>query len=459
MTRQVVVVDGLRTPFQKMGTGFSELSSIDLGAAVVSELLQRTGVSGRQVDRVVYGSVAPNLSGPNIAREVVLDAGLPRNIDAFSVVRACATSYQTAISASQAIAIGEIDCAIAGGADSASDVPISVSKKLAKALIKLNKARTLTQRIKAFSKLSPRDLLPQPPALVERSTGLSMGQSAEQMAQANNISRAAQDEFAHRSHQLAAAAWADGRYSQEVATVFISPTYTGAISVDNMVRGDSNLEAYAKLRPVFDKKHGTITAANSSPLSDGASALLMMNAAKAKADGHTPLATIKSYASTALDPREQMLMGPAYAIPLALERANLKLEDIDLLDIHEAFGCPNPLGHPSAPIQDVCEREARSLSPDRKDRLGQIQRHGRLAFGRPPIRGNWRSANRADSTRAQTSRRWVGAVRGLCGRRPRRLRSSSRFNHDPISQIETRVFRRINGDVFNRCRWSCADHP
>ncbi len=337
MTRQVVVVDGLRTPFQKMGTGFSELSSIDLGAAVVSELLQRTGVSGRQVDRVVYGSVAPNLSGPNIAREVVLDAGLPRNIDAFSVVRACATSYQTAISASQAIAIGEIDCAIAGGADSASDVPISVSKKLAKALIKLNKARTLTQRIKAFSKLSPRDLLPQPPALVERSTGLSMGQSAEQMAQANNISRAAQDEFAHRSHQLAAAAWADGRYSQEVATVFISPTYTGAISVDNMVRGDSNLEAYAKLRPVFDKKHGTITAANSSPLSDGASALLMMNAAKAKADGHTPLATIKSYASTALDPREQMLMGPAYAIPLALERANLKLEDIDLLDIHEAF--------------------------------------------------------------------------------------------------------------------------
>jgi acetyl-CoA acyltransferase len=336
-SRRVAIVSGLRTPFCKVGTALAKLTTVELGTAVVNELLQRTGISPREVERVVYGQVVPSLSGPNIAREIVLDSGLRKDIDAYSVSRACATGYQSAVDVAQAIAVGEIDCAIAGGADSASDVPIAVSKPLAEALIKLDRARTLADRIRAFKDMRPRDLLPQPPALVERTTGLSMGQSAEKMAQENGISRAAQDEYAHRSHALAAAAWADGRFAKEVMTIYVGPGYERAVSEDNLVRKDTALEAYAKLKPAFDKKFGTITAGNSSPLTDGASALLMMSEEKAKALGLEPLALIVSYAFTAVDPDDQLLIGPAYATPIALDRAGLKLSDIDLIDMHEAF--------------------------------------------------------------------------------------------------------------------------
>ena len=328
---------GLRTPFCKMGTAYAKQSALSLGSTVVQELLERHNMSPGQVDRVVYGQVVPSLSAPNIAREIVLDTGMPRTTDAFSVSRACATSYQSTIDAAQAIMLGEIDCAIAGGADSASDVPIAVRKPLAEALIKLSRAKSLPDRLRSLSSLRPRDLLPEPPALVERSTGLSMGQSAEKMAQENGIPRSQQDELAHRSHTNAAKAWADGRLREEVMTVLSPPKYDKPTSEDNMVRKESKVEGYAKLRPVFDRKHGTITAGNSSPLTDGASALIAMNEEKAKAEGLPVLATIRSYAFTALDPSEQLLMGPAYATPLALKRAGLEFGDLDLIDIHEAF--------------------------------------------------------------------------------------------------------------------------
>ncbi len=334
---KVAIVAGLRTPFCKMGTAYAKQSALSLGSTVVQELLERHNMSPGQVDRVVYGQVVPSLSAPNIAREIVLDTGMPRTTDAFSVSRACATSYQSTIDAAQAIMLGEIDCAIAGGADSASDVPIAVRKPLAEALIKLSRAKSLPDRLRSLSSLRPRDLLPEPPALVERSTGLSMGQSAEKMAQENGIPRSQQDELAHRSHTNAAKAWADGRLREEVMTVLSPPKYDKPTSEDNMVRKESKVEGYAKLRPVFDRKHGTITAGNSSPLTDGASALIAMNEEKAKAEGLPVLATIRSYAFTALDPSEQLLMGPAYATPLALKRAGLEFGDLDLIDIHEAF--------------------------------------------------------------------------------------------------------------------------
>lgn len=335
--QRVAVVDGLRTPFAKQGTAFAKLSALDLGTAVVTELIQRTGIDPKEIERVVYGQVVPSLAAPNIAREIVLDTGMRRDIDAFSVSRACATSYQSTVDIAQAIRLGDIDVGIAGGADSASDVPIAVSKKLAGALLKLSRARTLADRLKAFRDVSPRDLLPEPPALVERSTGLSMGESAEKMAQENGIRRGAQDEYAHRSHSLATKAWEDGRFSEEVMTVYVPPGYDESIREDNTVRRDSSLEGYAKLKPVFDKKFGTITAGNSSPLTDGASALLLMREDKAKALGYQPLGYIKSYAFTALDPRGQMLMGPAFATPIALERAGLSFSDLALIDVHEAF--------------------------------------------------------------------------------------------------------------------------
>ncbi|HET6611986.1 MAG TPA: acetyl-CoA C-acyltransferase FadI [Kofleriaceae bacterium] len=334
--RRAVLVAGLRTPFAKQGTLYRDLSALDLGCAVVNELCARTGLAN-EIERVVYGQVVPSLSAPNIAREVVLSTGMKRTIDAYSVSRACATSYQSTIDIAGAIASGDIDCGLAGGADSASDVPMAVSKPLATSLVALSRARTLSDRLKAFRNIKPRDLVPTPPALKERATGLTMGESAEQMAKENGISRQAQDEYAHRSHSLAAKAWADGRFAQEVMTTYVPPSYEVAATEDNLVRKDSDLESYAKLRPAFDKKFGTITAGNSSPLTDGASAAILMSEDKAKALGLKPLAYIRSHAFTALDPAGQMLMGPAYATPIALERAGIEFSDLDLIDLHEAF--------------------------------------------------------------------------------------------------------------------------
>ncbi len=336
--KRVAIVAGLRTPFAKQSTAYKKLTALDLGTAVVGELLARTGVAATDVQQVVYGQVLPSLSAPNIAREIVLATGMPRSIEAFSVSRACATSYQSTVSVAEAILAGTIDTGIAGGADSTSDVPIAVSKKLAAALLDASKAKTLAQKLSVFATLSPKDLIPVPPGLVEFSTGLSMGESAEKMAKENHIGRLDQDRIAHESHVKAAAAWTDGRFADEVMTVFV-PGKGGLepFGEDNNVRKDSDLASYAKLKPVFDRKHGTITAANASPLTDGASALLVMREDVAKARGLTPLGFLRSYAFAAVDPRGQMLMGPSYATPLALDRAGVRLADLDLIDMHEAF--------------------------------------------------------------------------------------------------------------------------
>lgn len=338
--KRVAIVEGLRTPFAKQSTAYKKLTALDLGTAVVGELLVRSGIPASKVQQVVYGQVLPSLSAPNIAREIVLATGMPRSIEAFSVSRACATSYQSTVSIAEAIMAGTIDTGIAGGADSTSDVPIAVSKKLASALLDASKAKTLAQKLSVFATLSPKDLIPVPPGLVEFSTGLSMGESAEKMAKENHIARADQDRIAHESHVKAAAAWKDGRLAQEVMTVYVPGKGSKDLepfSEDNNVRKDSELASYAKLKPVFDRKHGTITAANASPLTDGASALLLMREDVAKANGLTPLGYLKSYAFAAVDPRGQMLMGPSYATPMALDRAGVKLSDIDLIDMHEAF--------------------------------------------------------------------------------------------------------------------------
>jgi acetyl-CoA acyltransferase len=335
--QRVAIVAGLRTPFAKQGTAYKSLSALDLGRAVVSELVQRSGMDPREIDMLVYGQVVPSISAPNIAREIVLGTGLPMEVQAWSVSRACATSYQSLTSAVEAIQAGQGTVAVTGGADSASDVPIAVSKNLASALVDLQKARSLGERWKIISKLRPADLVPVPPALKEPSTGLTMGESAEKMAKENGITREAQDAFAHRSHSLAARAWAEGRFADEVMTVVVPPRFSDSISEDNLVRKDGQLEAYAKLRPVFDRKYGTVTAANSSPLTDGASALLVMREDKAKSLGLSPLGYVRAWGYAALDPAGQMLMGPAYAVPRALDSAGLTLADMDLVDLHEAF--------------------------------------------------------------------------------------------------------------------------
>jgi acetyl-CoA acyltransferase len=372
--KRVAILAGLRTPFQKQSTGFSKMTALDLGVAVVTELLARVSIPVSEVDQLVFGQVLPSLEGPNVAREIVLAAGLPK-IEAYSVSRACATSYQSTVSAAEAIMAGSIDTAIVGGTDSATDVPITVSKPLAQALLLASKARTLGPRLKAFSDLKPADLLPVAPAIVEFSTGLSMGQSAEKMAKENGITRAAQDEYAHRSHTLASVAWQDGRLAEEVMTVYAGPDYS-PVREDNLVRHDSTLEGYASLKPAFDRKFGTVTAGNSSPLTDGAAALLLMGEEKARALGLSPLGFIKSYAFAALDPSEQLLMGPSYATPVALDRAGLTLADIDLVDMHEAFAA-----------QVLSNTQAFESAKFAQEKLGRSERIGEVDWDNLNVSG------------------------------------------------------------------------
>lgn len=334
---RVAIVAGVRTPFAKQGTAYKQLSALDLGRIAVTELIARSELDRREVGLLVYGQAVPSPTAPNIAREIVLQTGLPKTVEAYTVIRACATSFQAATSAAEAMLAGQHDVAIVGGADSASDVPITVSKKLARILVEAQKAPTLRDKMRLVSRLTPRDLVPVPPALREPSTGMTMGEHAEQMAKEAGVTREEQDRFAHRSHVRAAAAWERGVYDAEVMHVIPPPSFDKPIAQDNLVRKDSKLESYAKLSPVFDRAHGSVTAGNSSPLTDGASALLLMTESKARSLGYEPLGYLRSWAYAALDPKDGLLMGPAYATPVALDRAELRLSDMDIVDMHEAF--------------------------------------------------------------------------------------------------------------------------
>ncbi len=335
--RRVAIVAGLRTPFLKSGTGFAELSTLDLASAVVTELLQRAEIDPGRVDRVVYGAVVPDISGPNIARELVLACGLPEAVDAYSVTRACATSTQSLVSGAQAILLGDADIVVTGGADSLSRPPVLYSERFVDALMDAAAAKDLTGKVKAFAGLRPKDLAPRPPAIAERATGETMGQSAEKMARANGISREDQDAFALRSHRKAVAAWDHGIYDEEVMHLPVPPRYEQVVARDNIPRADTDLDRLAALPPVFDRKYGTVTAGNSSPLTDGAAALLLMEEGTAARLGFTPKAYVRSWAFAALDPNWQLLMGPFFATPKALDRAGLTLDDLDVVDMHEAF--------------------------------------------------------------------------------------------------------------------------
>lgn len=335
--RRVAIVDGLRTPFAKSSTVFRNLSTLDLSSAVVAELVARSGVDASAVDRVVYGAVVADVGAPNIAREIVLAGPFPESVDAYSVSRACATSTQSFVEGAQSILLGETDIVITGGADSLSKPPITYSDRFVEILMEANAARDMPSKVKAFAKVRPKDLVPNPPAIAERSTGKTMGHSAEEMAKANGISREQQDEFTVRSHAKAIEAWETGVFDDEVMPLHVPPRFKEAVERDTIPRSDSTLEKLATLKPVFDRKYGTVTAANASPLTDGASALLLMDESVAKALGFEPKAYLKSYAFAALDPNWQLLMGPAFATPLALDRAGMTLDDIDLIDMHEAF--------------------------------------------------------------------------------------------------------------------------
>lgn len=333
----VAVVAGVRTPFMRAGTLYSDLTPVELARLTLVELIQRAEIHPADVDHVVLGNVIPSIHAPNVAREASLGAGISPRTPAFTVNRACASSIQAITSCVEAILSGHAEVAIAGGVEMMSDVPILWNRSARKLLIDLSKAKGLGRKLATFLRVRPKHFVPEVPAIAEPSTGLTMGQSCEKMAKENHISRQAQDELAFKSHMNAAKATDDGRMAQEMFHVLVPPRYEEVAVEDNGIRRDTTMESLAKLKPVFDRRYGTITAGNSSGLTDGASAVVLMSEDKARAEGRTPLGVIRSWAYAAIDPRDQLLLGPAYAVPDALDRAGLALKDIDLVEMHEAF--------------------------------------------------------------------------------------------------------------------------
>lgn len=381
---RVAVIRGVRTPFAKSGTHYARLSALDLGKLAVTELVQRSGIDPNEVQELVFGNVIPSVKAPNIGREIVLGTGLPRKIPAYTVSKACASANQSITSAADMIARGYADVVIAGGAESLSDVPILFSKNFSEALVTASKQKSMGGKLGAFSKIRPKDLAPDAPAIAESSTGLTMGESAEKMAKANGITREAQDKFAAQSHHRAAAAIESGRFKDELMTVVVPPGYDTIVEADNLVRGDTTLEALAKLRPVFDRKYGSITAGNASPLTDGAAAVLLMSEDKAKAMGLKPIGFIRSYAYAATDPFDQLLQGPVFALPTALERAKVKLEEIGVIEMHEAFAA-----QVLSNIQWIGSKKIAQEKLGRSEAIGEIDPEkinltgGSIALGHP----------------------------------------------------------------------------
>jgi acetyl-CoA acyltransferase len=334
---RIAIIDGCRTPFAKSGTELQNMDVVDLASAAASELIVRTGIDPNLIDLSVFGVVIPALHAPNLGREVVLRNSLPMKIPGVTVNLACASSTRAITFGAGSILSGESDVVLAGGAESLTNVPILFSRKAARVFMELSRAKSLPQRMGALGKLRPADLAPVAPAIAEYTTGMTMGESAEKMAKENDISRRAQDEIALMSHQRAAAATEDGRLTAQIVPVFPPPNYDHAVPRDNGIRSDTSMEALTKLKPVFDRRYGTLTAGNSSPLTDGGSAVLLMSEERAKSLGFTPLGYIRSYAFTALNPGDQLLQGPAYAAPAALDAAGVELSDIGLIEMHEAF--------------------------------------------------------------------------------------------------------------------------
>ena len=372
---RVAVLAGCRTPFVKAGTAFRDMDVVDLAGLAGAEVVDRSGIDPGEIDLSVFGVVIPALHAPNLGREVVFRASLPDTIPGHSVNLACASSNRAIATGVEAILGGQAEVVLAGGAESLSNVPIQYSKGAARRLTEFSKARSLGQKLSVLAKVRPSDLVPVPPAIAEYTTGLTMGASCEKMARENDISRRAQDEIALMSHQRAAAAIEAGRFDEQLVAAYPAPG-RDAVARDSGVRDDASLEALAGLRPVFDKRYGTLTAGNSSPITDGASAVLLISEERARAIGIEPLGFIRSYAFASLDPASQLLQGPAYAAPLALDRAELALSDIDLVEMHEAFAA-----------QILSNMKAFASAKFARDELGRSAPLGDVDFDRFNVNG------------------------------------------------------------------------
>ncbi|XP_078460916.1 trifunctional enzyme subunit beta, mitochondrial [Lampetra fluviatilis] len=331
--KNVVLVDGVRTPFLMSGTSYNDMMPHDLARGALQGLLSRTGLPTDAVDYIVLGTVIQEVKTSNVAREAALGAGFSDRIPAHTVTMACISSNQAMTTGFGLIAAGQCDVVVAGGVEFMSDVPIRHSRKMRKTLLSLNKAKTVGQRLALASSLRLAHFVPELPAVAEFSTSETMGHSADRLAAAFGVSRAEQDEFALRSHSYAKKAQEQGLLSDLVP---LKVPGKDTVTKDNGIR-PSSMEQLARLKPAFIKPHGTVTAANSSFLTDGASAVLIMSEEKALAMGYKPKAYLRDFVYVSQDPKDQLLLGPSYATARLLAKSGLSLGDIDVFEFHEAF--------------------------------------------------------------------------------------------------------------------------
>jgi acetyl-CoA acyltransferase len=337
MSREVVVVDGVRTPYARAGTELKDVSAAALGRVVTTELLARTGFDPAGLDQIVFGNIAQPPDEVNVARVAALRAGVPPSVPAFTVNRLCGSGLESIVEGHYRIAAGDAEAVVAGGVESMSNIPLLYSREGQEVFTDVFTARDVSARLAAAARFRPRHFKPQiglQMGLTDPYCGLNMGETAEVLAKEHHISREEQDAFALRSHQRVALA--RGKLAEEIVPVPIPPRYEAMAMRDNGVRENQTLEALAKLRPYFDRKFGTVTAGNSSQITDGGAAVLLMSSSAARAGGHVPLGRIRGFAFCALEP-ERMGLGPAVATPLALRRAGLEWKDIGLVEINEAF--------------------------------------------------------------------------------------------------------------------------
>jgi acetyl-CoA acyltransferase len=333
-TKNIVLVDGVRTPFSTSGSSYSDMMPHDLAREAIKSLMSRTGIGKKEIDHVIMGSVIQEVKTSNVAREAMLGAGLLNSTPAHTVTLACISSNVAISQAMGMIATGQADAVIAGGTETMSDVPIRFSRKMRKAMLKSTKVKSAGGYLALLGTLGLKDLAPELPGVTEFSTNESMGHSADRLASRFGITRESQDAFALRSHSFAAKATEEGLL-KDVIPIKIPGKDTFA-SHDNGVRIPTP-EKLASMKPAFVKPHGTVTAINASFLTDGASAALIMSEEKALALGYQPIAYLRDTTFVSTDPKEQLLLGPAYATPDVLGKANLSLSDIDVFEFHEAF--------------------------------------------------------------------------------------------------------------------------
>jgi len=339
MSDRIVIAGGIRTPYVKAATVFKELTAVDLGRLVVSELIARTGMDPGVIDSVIMGNVAQPPEAMNIGRVISLYAGIPERVPGYTVHRNCASGIQSIISAAQAIETGEAEVVVAGGVESMSNIPFFLLKETTEILTKYQRARSLRDRITVLSAIRPRHFIPRIGlmlGLTDPTCRLNMGETAEVLARELAVSRQAQDQLALLSHQRAAQAHARGQFAEEIMAVYIPPGYEEALTFDNGIRQHQTMEQLSKLKPVFERKYGTVTAGNSSQITDGGAAVLVTTEKRAAKFGLEPLGIIEGHTFAGLAPK-RMGLGPSFSTSLLLEKTGIGMSDIGLIEMNEAF--------------------------------------------------------------------------------------------------------------------------